>query len=101
MIETLSNIVTGFTTALITWLFARRKNNAEAQTNEIDNARKNAEYYQLLLDDLMTRYQTLLNDLNTATETIRAKDKQIEELLKVIRELTEELKKYKQLNTKP
>lgn len=101
MIEALSSIVTGFMTAFITWLFTRRKNQAEAQTNEIDNAKKNAEYYQLLLDDLMARHKTLLNDLNTATATIRAKDKQIEELMAVIRELTEELKKYKQFNTHP
>lgn len=50
----------------------------------------------MLLDDLMTRHKTLLNDLNTATETIRAKDRQIELLLIEIRELTEELKKYKE-----
>lgn len=100
MIETLSTIVMGFATAFVTWLFARRKNKAEAQANEIDNAKKNAEYYQLLLDDLMSRYKTLLNDLDKATETIRAKDKQIEELMTVIREMTEELKKYK-FNTNP
>ena len=98
MFEVLTSVVAGFFSALITWLFTRRKNQAEAQSNEIDNAKKNAEYYQLLLDDLMARHKTLLNDLNTATETIRAKDKQIEELLKVIRELTEELKTYKQLS---
>lgn len=96
MIEAVTTVLTGLCTAFITWLFTRRKNTAEAQASEIDNAKKNAEYYQLLLDDLMARHKTLLNDLNTATETIRAKDRQIELLLIEIRELTEELKKYKE-----
>jgi ABC-type transporter Mla subunit MlaD len=44
----------------------------------------------------MARHKNLLNDLNTATQTIRAKDHQIELLMAEIRQLTEELKKYKE-----
>lgn len=121
MLEALITIVTGFFASLVTWFFARRKSLAEAKSQEIDNAIKNADYYQKLVDDWVERYQKivteldrakeiikakdtqieeLMAELNRASEIIKAKDTQIEELMGSINHLTEELKKYKQLNGK-
>ena len=77
----------------ITWFLARRKNNADVKTTEIENEVKAAEFYKLLLDDAMKR-------LEVAITTINSQDKRIQLLLVEVENLTEELKKYKQLNGK-
>ena len=100
MIEALIPIVTGFFASLVTWLFARRKTLAEATSAEIDNYQKNAAYYQQLVDDWVKRYQFVLEDLSQASLVVKEKDRQINELMESISNLTEELKKYKQLNGK-
>jgi uncharacterized protein HemX len=100
MQEALITIVTGFFASLVTWLFARRKSLAEAKSQEIDNYQKNADYYQKLVDDWVERYQKIVAELDRASEIIKTKDFQINELMDSINHLTEELKKYKQLNGK-
>ncbi|MEO9257449.1 MAG: hypothetical protein ABI207_03645 [Crocinitomicaceae bacterium] len=100
MIEAIVTIVTTLTTAFVTWFFARRLHKAEAKSKEIDNAQKNAEYYQKLVDDWVLRYQKVVLDLDKAAETIKAQIAEIEKLMSNVYHLTEELKKYKQLNGK-
>jgi len=100
MIEATATIVTTLATAFVTWFFARRLHKAEAKSKEIDNAQKNAEYYQKLVDDWVARYQKVVLDLDKAAETIKLQTEKIEELLSNVHHLTEELKKYKQLNGK-
>ncbi|GAW89677.1 hypothetical protein FPS14_contig00028-0001, partial [Flavobacterium psychrophilum] len=51
----LYQILTVFFVGLITWFFARRKNNAEAKTVEIETEIKAADFYRTLLDDAMKR----------------------------------------------
>lgn len=80
-------------TALITWFFARRKTNAEAKMAEIDAEVKAAEFYKSLLDDAMKR-------LDSAIATINNQDTKIQILINQVEHLTDELKKYKQLNGK-
>ena len=80
-------------TALITWFFARRKTNAEARMAEIDAEVKAAEFYKSLLDDAMKR-------LDSAISTINNQDAKIQNLINQVEHLTDELKKYKQLNGK-
>ena len=80
-------------TALITWFFARRKTNAEARMAEIDAEVKAAEFYKSLLDDAMKR-------LDSAIATINNQDTKIQNLINQVEHLTDELKKYKQLNGK-
>ncbi len=80
-------------TALITWFFARRKTNAEAKMAEIDAEVKAAEFYKSLLDDAMKR-------LDSAIATINNQDTKIQNLINQVEHLTDELKKYKQLNGK-
>ena len=86
-------ILTTLATALITWFFARRKHNADAKSAEIDNEVKSADFYRGLLDDATRR-------LNEAIDTINNQDLKIKSLMAEIELLTDELKKFKQLNGK-
>lgn len=79
--------------ALVTWYLAKRKNLAEARQSEIESEVKAAEFYRSLLDDAMNR-------LDRAIETINKQEEKIKELLQEVELLTEELRKYKQLNGK-
>jgi len=82
-----------FFSALITWLFSKRKNLAEDRAAELDNAVTAVKYYRDLLDDMATR-------LTAATETIKSLEIQHRELMGVNQHLVEELQKFKQLNGK-
>lgn len=86
-------ILTTLATALITWFFARRKNNADAKSAEIDNEIKSANLYRTLLDDATKR-------LNQAIDMINERDEKIKILMLEIERLTDELRKFKQLNGK-
>lgn len=96
--------VYAFLTALgsgaIGWFFSRKQLQNQNKSIEIDNAIKNASYYQNLLDDMVVRYEKTLNELQQATQTIREQEKQIQELMDNIHDLTLEIRKYKQLNGK-
>ena len=89
----LYQILTAFFIALITWFLARRKNNAEAKTKEIETEIKAADFYRTLLDDAMMR-------LDLAIKTIHEQDVRIKELMLEVETLTHEIRKYKQLNGK-
>ncbi len=89
----LQNIAMVVIPTVITWFLARRKNRADVKTTEIENEVKAAEFYKLLLDDAMKRLEIAIN-------TINSQDKRIQSLLIEVENLTEELKKYKQLNGK-
>ncbi|ENI5846531.1 cell wall anchor protein [Flavobacterium psychrophilum] len=90
----LYQILTVFFVGLITWFFARRKNNAEAKTVEIETEIKAADFYRTLLDDAMKR-------LDLAIKTIHEQDVRIKELMLEVETLTHhEIRKYKQLNGK-
>lgn len=93
MQEFLYPLIGTIVTALVTWFFARRKTNAEAKMAEIDAEVKAAEFYKSLLDDAMKR-------LDNAISTINNQEVKIQTLIKEVEHLTEELKKYRQLNGK-
>lgn len=78
---------------LLTWYLARRKNLAEARQSEIESEVKAAQFYQSLLDDAMMR-------LDKAIDTIHQQEAKIKSLLVEVEHLTDELRKYKQLNGK-
>ena len=82
-----------FFSALITWLFSKRKNLAEDRAAELDNAVNAVKYYRELLDDMASR-------LSAAMETIKNMEAQHLELMGVNQHLVEELQKFKQLNGK-
>jgi archaellum component FlaC len=78
--------LTAFFAAFITWFFSRKG-------TAIDNEIKSADFYRALLDDAMKR-------LNQAIDTINERDEKIKVLMVEIELLTDELKKFKQLNGK-
>jgi hypothetical protein len=86
-------VLTVFFTALITWIFSKRKQNSELKSLDIDNEIKSADFYRNLLDDAMKR-------LNQAIDTINERDIKIKQLMDDIEVLTDELRKFKQLNGK-
>lgn len=107
-------ILTTLATALITWFFARRKNNADAKSAEIDNEVKSASFYQNLLDDSKKRLDECLEVIENQNKRIAERDKiileqdtekrelqkRLSDLIDEIESLTVELRKYKQLNGK-
>ncbi len=93
MQEFLYPLLSTAVTAFITWFLARRKNNADAKSAELDAEIKAAKYYQSLLEDLRKR-------LDDAIKSIEERDEKIEKLIRDVETLTEELRKYKQLNGK-
>lgn len=101
--EILSVFVTGFGA----WIFQRKKQKTEVNTNEIENAEKGLQYYRQMVDDLGSRLtQTIsllhqtLEELNKARLELVGTRLIIKELETKVGLLTEELKKYKQLNGK-
>ncbi|MDN3671502.1 hypothetical protein QWY99_22125 [Flavobacterium branchiarum] len=86
-------ILTAFFSALITYIFSKRKNLAEDRAAELDNAVNAVKYYRDLLDDMASR-------LTAATETIKTMEAQHRELMGINQHLVEELQKFKQLNGK-
>jgi uncharacterized membrane protein YgaE (UPF0421/DUF939 family) len=87
-------------TALVTWFFARRKTNAEAKSAEIDNEIKASDFYKSLLDDLKDRLESAIKAIEERDNKIIERDKKIDMLLVEIEQLTDELRKFKQLNGK-
>lgn len=100
MQEFILPILTTLATALITWFFARRKSNAEAKSAEIDNEIKASDFYKSLLDDLKDRLESAIKAIEERDNKIIERDKKIDMLLIEIEQLTDELRKFKQLNGK-
>ncbi|EKT3967132.1 hypothetical protein NTJ12_002213 [Flavobacterium psychrophilum] len=82
----LYSTLSGFFAALITWFFKRK-------SNDLDNEIKSANLYRTLLDDATKR-------LNQAIDMINERDEKIKILMLEIERLTDELRKFKQLNGK-
>ena len=93
LIENLGVIIAGLATGFGGWFYGRKKANAEAEASQIENAEKLLIFYKNMVDDLGQRLENSILRFNAAENTI----KQLEDR---INELTEELKKYKQLNGK-
>lgn len=82
-----------FSTAFVTWLFARAKNKRKLKAQDIDNEIKSSQYYKALLDDMSQRLENAIAELMELEERHR-------HLMAVNTELIRELQKYKQLNGK-
>ena len=92
--------LTAFFAALITWFFNRK-------SSAINNEIKSADFYRSLLDDAEARLNRAINAIEERDkrieerdEKIKERDKKIDLLIFQIEHLTDELKKYKQLNGK-
>lgn len=75
------------------FVFGRRKQRAETDSVVIENAVNTLKYYQDMVDDLGGKLKTAISELDEAM-------KRIKELEDTVELLTDELKKYKQLNRK-
>lgn len=109
-----AEILIMFFTALTAWFFGRKKKNVDLKMSQNELEVKLTEKYETLLDNFDKRLKNALVDLDRATAElrerdrqiaamaieIRGRDKQVQELIEKVEELTEELKKYKQLSGK-
>lgn len=100
-------LLTTFITGLGGWFFGRRKANVEADGQQIENFDKGLVYYQKLVDDLGVRLEKAIAELQKSEaekkeviEKFSQATETVHELEKKIDSLTNELKKYKQLNGK-
>lgn len=89
------------------WFFGRKKANADAEGVQIENYDKGLLYYQKLVDDLGIRLEKAIVELHKSEiekqqviKEFTAATHKIHELERIVENLTEELKKYKQLNGK-
>ncbi|MNF51771.1 hypothetical protein D3C85_112990 [compost metagenome] len=87
--------------------FQTKIDNADARAKEIDNEIKSADFYKSLLDDLKNRLEFAIHAIEERDQRIAERDKKIEErdnkidlLLREVEHLTDELRKFKQLNGK-
>lgn len=85
--------MTGLIGGFLGWFFQRKKQTAELRASEIENAEKALQYYRSMVDDLGTRLTQAIAELNSTQKTIKELEEKVEAL-------TDELKKYKQLNGK-
>ena len=99
----IATVITGFGG----WFFGRKKADVDVDGVQIDNFDKGLLYYQKLVDDLGIRLEKAILALQKSEiekqEVIRKfteATEQIHELEKKVENLTDELKKYKQLNGK-
>lgn len=99
----IATIITGFGG----WFFGRKKADVDVDSVQIDNFDKGLLYYQKLVDDLGLRLEKAINALQKSEiekqEVIKEFSEathKIHELERTVENLTEELKKYKQLNGK-
>ncbi|MEG3973456.1 hypothetical protein QT970_02405 [Microcoleus sp. herbarium8] len=99
--------LSAFFTALIAWIFTKRKNRVDLKLAEIDVEVKSAHFYKALLDDLKTRLEGAITAIEERDKRIAERDTKIEErdkridvLLLEVERLTDELRKFKQLNGK-
>lgn len=113
-IETLVATVVGIVTSIATWYAARRKNNADIQSNELENVEKAVRFYREMVEDLASKLKAATNELSktsnlhreaidelsSARMEITKLEERLEDLFNQNRELISELRKYKQLNGK-
>lgn len=93
ILENLGVLLATLATGFGGWFFGRKKAEADAETSQIENAEKLLNYYKALVDDLGTRLESAIKNFNEAQKTVRELEERIDAL-------TDELKKYKQLNGK-
>lgn len=82
----------GALSSYITWAQTKRKNVAEAQTNEIDNLDKALGYYREIIEDMRKRHA---DDIDVMKQTLSRFELQIKVLEKENKALHVELKNYK------
>lgn len=93
LIENIGALLATLATGFGGWFFGRKKAATDVESSQIENAEKLLGYYKKYADDLGQRLESAIKKFNEAEETIRELENRIDAL-------TDELKKYKQLNGK-
>lgn len=92
VIGLITTIVSGWTS----WFFAKRKYNAEVDSNLIENMQKSLEFYMKLSDDNKSRLEEALKRNDKLEDEIRELRKQVSELtLSICLDMSCELRKRK------
>ena len=96
----ISAFIGAILSAVVGFLFGRKKQkaevegiNADNEGKEIENAEKVLKYYRAMVEDLGEKLITAIKELDEAKRVIKELEDKVELL-------TDELKKYKQLNRK-
>lgn len=74
-------LITTVTSGWVSWLFAKKKYNAEVDTDLIENMQKSLDFYMKLSDDNKARLDEALKRNDVLEEEIRDLRKQIFELM--------------------
>lgn len=100
MNEVIITALIGAISSVAAWFAGKRRNLAETQTTEIDNAIKAVNYYREILDDIVTRHKNTVKELDELKLQLAALEEKVKKLMEENRELNTEIRKYKQLNGK-
>lgn len=107
IIENLGLFLATFATGFVGWFFGRKKLKTETEGAQIENAEKLLDYYKNLVDDLGGRLNRAIENLQKleiekqeAIAKFTEATKTIHDLERKVENLTDELKKYKQLSGK-
>lgn len=74
-------LITTITSGWISWLFAKRKYNAEVDGNLIENMQKSLDFYMKLSDDNKSRLDEALKRNEALEDEVRELRKQVSELM--------------------
>ena len=74
-------LITTVVSGWVSWLFAKKKYNAEVDSNLIENMQKSLEFYMKLSDDNKTRLEETLKKNEALEDEVRELRKQMFELM--------------------
>lgn len=80
--------VTATLSAIVTWLLAKKKYNAEVDNNVIENMKQSLEFYERLSDDNKARLTEVLEQNKQVIENNRKLEEDISDLRKQMLALT-------------
>jgi hypothetical protein len=100
LVIALTGGVGAFISALITWLFARRKNNAEADKSELDVVDKAIEIWRTLAQDLNKELVTLRQSNADLAKQVNCLTAKVEELTDENAKLSGEITRLRQVNNR-
>lgn len=93
-------LITTITSGWVSWLFAKKKYNAEVDTNLIENMQKSLDFYMKLSDDNKARLDEALKRNDVLENEIRDLRKQMFELMNnICYDMTCELRSRKPKRT--
>ena len=93
-------LITTVTSGWVSWLFAKKKYNAEVDTNLIENMQKSLDFYMKLSDDNKARLDEALKRNDVLEDEVRDLRKQMFELMNnICYDMTCELRSRKPKRT--